>query len=239
MGAGLSGALAGPAGGWAGRALGSAELGEVAAAAAIGGTASELTGGKFANGAATAAFLAAVRSAARTASTGGGGIPRSGFVQDAEGNVVYSDEVRGPFVEADHSTVTDDFMAERGTDGEGNTLYHAGKDIVPLNADRSVRTDAYAISGTEGVVIHKEGATGFGESVVVVRTPKGNQVIYGHMESFAEGVTHGRSVTVGQRLGIIGNEGMTTAAHPTRGLHLHVEIRQGAVPFRGRRLGLR
>ena len=138
---GLSGAFHGPVGGRVGQAFGSAALGEVAAAAVIGGTATELTGGKFANGAATGAFQAAIQSAGRSTASGGGGIRKEGFVLDTEGNVVYSDEVRGPFVEAEQTTVTDDFMAERGVDGEGRALYHAGKDIVPLNADGSVRTD--------------------------------------------------------------------------------------------------
>lgn len=54
--AGLGAAVGGPIGGKIGGAIGSKVAGRVIASAVVGGTVSELTGGKFANGAATGAF---------------------------------------------------------------------------------------------------------------------------------------------------------------------------------------
>ena len=125
---------------------------------------------------------AAVQSAARHAASGGSGIPEEGFVHDDEGKVVYSDEVTGSFVDAERTEVTDKFMGLRGQDDQGNKLYRAGKDIVPIHDDRGPRTDAYALSMTEGDVIRARDASGFGDSVVAVETPDGNQFIYGHIE---------------------------------------------------------
>jgi murein DD-endopeptidase MepM/ murein hydrolase activator NlpD len=59
------------------------------------------------------------------------------------------------------------------------------------------------------------------------------------MESFAKGLKVGQTIKTGTRLGIIGNEGLKTSSHLTKGLHLHVEIREGNVPFTGLRLGIK
>jgi RHS repeat-associated protein len=168
---------------------------------------------------------------------GGRGIKKDGFVLDSKGQIVNSDEVSGPFVEAGKVVVTDG-MAKIRYVKDGVNYYHAGKDFVPLNANGSVRTDAYAISGTGGTILAMRRADGFGDHAVLVRTPNGNQVIYGHMESVAPGLKVGQEVSLGTRLGIIGNEGLPTHLDATRGLHLHVEIRVGDVPFTGKRYGL-
>jgi len=141
-------------------------------------------------------------------------------------------------VESKNQVVTDD-IAKIRFQKAGVNYYHSGKDIVPLNPNGTVKTDDYAISGTEGKILAIRPARGFGKNVVIVEIPKGNHVIYGHMESVAKGLKVGQTIKTGTRLGIIGNEGLKTSAHPTKGLHLHVEIREGNIPFTGLRFGIK
>ncbi len=170
--------------------------------------------------------------------TGGRGIQKNKFKLNKNGDIEDSTEITGPFVEAKNKVVTDDIAKIRFKKG-GVNYYHSGKDIVPLNADGTVKTDAYAISGTEGEVLAIRAARAFGKNVVIIKTPNGNHVIYGHMESVASGLKVGRKIKTGTRLGIIGNEGLKTSSHATKGLHLHVEIRQGSTPFVGLRYGIK
>jgi murein DD-endopeptidase MepM/ murein hydrolase activator NlpD len=179
---------------------------------------------------------------------GGEGIAKSKFVTDGNEQIVPSAEVKGPFVEAPGVLPTGGTGSPRGVDkATGEPLMHAGDDKVPLNADGSVCTSCYAISGTEGRILQIRSAKGFSagseQNVVIVATPNGNQVIYGHMESTAKGLQEGQTVTVGMRLGIIGNQGVMKngrdlSGEATEGVHLHVEIRQGLTPFQGRRFGI-
>ncbi|MEJ2419768.1 MAG: RHS repeat-associated core domain-containing protein, partial [Exilibacterium sp.] len=67
--AGFGGVLGSAAGGPIGRVVGNQVAARVITAAVVGGTLSKLTGGKFANGAAYAAFAALVQSAASSSST--------------------------------------------------------------------------------------------------------------------------------------------------------------------------
>ncbi len=141
-------------------------------------------------------------------------------------------------MKAEYKLVTKGSIKRHGNDGEENKLYQADTDIVPRSAEKTVRTEAYAVSGTEGVVIHANRASGFGKHVVVVETPKGNHVIYGHDKKIAEGVNKGLKMKVGQKLGIIGYEGMVYLGDSTKWLHLHVDMCKGKIMLGGKRLGI-
>lgn len=190
-------------GGWEGALL----------SAVVGGSISEMSGGKFANGAVTAAFAYAVSSARRGGIGGSGGSKT--LARDADGNLIRSDEVAGPFVEGD-ARISSRYGVTRIINGQSNL--HAGVDLVPLTVDGTVNTSAYAISGTEGALVNAGVSSSFG-NYVLVKTPGGNYVFYSHLASHATNIP--TQISVGTRLGIIGNTGRST------GLHLHVEIRQG------------
>ena len=179
------------------------------------GTISEITGGKFANGAVTAAFVSLVSSVAQA---GIGGSPgNKTLVRDADGNLVRSAEVEGPFVEGDER-ISSRYGATRTING--STDLHAGVDLVPVNADGTVNTNAYAISGTAGTRVRGDGVSNTLGNFVLVKTKGGDYVYYAHLDSHAASTP--TNIDVGTRLGIIGNTGRST------GLHLHVEIRQGS-----------
>ena len=167
----------------------------------------------FANGAVTGAFAYAVSSARRGGIGGSGGSKT--LARDADGNLIRSDEVAGPFVEGD-ARISSRYGVTRTINGQSNL--HAGVDLVPLTVDGTVNTSAYAISGTEGALVNAGVSSSFG-NYVLVKTPGGNYVFYSHLASHATNIP--TQISVGTRLGIIGNTGRST------GLHLHVEIRQG------------
>lgn len=177
-------------------------------------------GGKFANGAATAAFAAIVSEAAQNGQHEQGGVGGStgtkSLARDANGNLIRSSEVQGPFVEGKH-VVTSKYGVTRMIRGAPND--HAGVDLVPLNIDGTINTSAYAISGTEGTLVNAGVSKTFG-NFVLVKTTGGDYVFYAHLDSHAVNIP--ARITMGTRLGIIGNTGRST------GLHLHVEIRQGS-----------
>ncbi len=235
---GIVSAAAGATSGVIGSGLGDNALSSaarIATGAVIGGIAAEAAGGSFANGAATGAFAALFGEivkeyySSQTAEQDpngygtGQGQPGSGKVLlDANGNPVISSEITTAFVEGDF-VVSSPF-------GQTPMRYHFGVDLVPLNPNGTVCQDCWALSGSDGVVVFASVATGFGPYTLVVRTPLGNQAIYGHMNGFAPGIARGAQVSAGQRVGVIGNQGRST------GTHLHVEIRQGTQLFRGARL---
>jgi RHS repeat-associated protein len=152
------------------------------------------------------------QSAEQEPNSGGKGNPDSQFTKDANGNLVYSDEVSGPFSNNSDLTVTSDYHSSR----DGGTTYHSGLDLAAPNGV----TDANAISGNSGTVV-RVGATGFGPNAVVIQTPKGNWVTYGHLASTTMKV--GMSVSPGTVIGVIGNLGLST------GIHLHVQVTTGAM----------
>ncbi len=194
----------------------------VFASAIVGGTGARVGGGKFANGAATAAMGYLFGSLLESASeTGGGGIPESGFARDENGNIIYSDEISGTFSDTELA-VTDPFHSERSPG-----RYHAGLDLAP----RPRGTVANALSVTEGTVV-RIGARGFGDNAVVIRTPGGNQAIYGRLASAT--LRYGDTVSVGSTIGVIGNAGCGSC-----GVHLHFEMRASPRPYLGPRLGVR
>ena len=188
--------------------------GRALVSAVTAGTVSEITGGKFANGAVSAAFLSLVSSAAEAGIGGSSG--NKTLVRDADGNLVRSSEVKGPFVEGD-ARISSRYGATRTING--STDLHAGVDLVPINADGTVNTNAYAISGTEGTLVVSDNIDSFG-NFVLVKTKGGDYVYYAHLDSRVPNIP--TNIDVGTRLGIIGNTGRST------GLHLHVEIRQGS-----------
>ncbi len=98
-------------------------------------------------------------------------------------------------------------------------------------------TDYGAASGTpirtvgDGVIIKAGWGNGYG-NVVEVRHPNGFVTRYGHMRSFAKGITRGKRVSVGSTIGYVGSTGLSTAPH------LHFEVLVKGV-HRDPRLALR
>ena len=141
--AGLSGALAGPVGGRVGRAFGSAAVGEVVAGAAIGGTASELTGGKFANGAAYAAFASIVSSAASRAAPSDSQLTPEQQADLAKRQGLAMDEVKAAY--------------ESGDLGEGrqfSTIDDAAKEVLgvldPISQIHKVELGGFISASGDG-----------------------------------------------------------------------------------------
>ena len=126
-----------------------------------------------------------------------------------------------PFIEGE-SRISSRYGESRGSD------VHAGVDLVPLNTDGTVNTNAYAISGTAGTLIPIDKASPTFGNFVLVKTNGGDYVFYAHLDSIAAKIP--TNISVGTRLGIIGNTGRST------GLHLHVEIRQGGFDLGSPRL---
>ena len=92
-----------------GGAVGSARAGRVIASAVLGGTASQLTGGKFVNGAATGAFVAAIGEVSRRLRPYGSGPTRLGpdrFTQDEK------DRILGEIGEAVSDVPEEGFQSE-------------------------------------------------------------------------------------------------------------------------------
>jgi murein DD-endopeptidase MepM/ murein hydrolase activator NlpD len=153
--------------------------------------------------------------------TGADGAPDSQFAKDASGNLEYSDEVFGPFSDSPGLIVTSPYRALR----DGGATHHGGIDLQAKGPDGTINTEATALSLTPGKVV-RIGATGFGPNAVVVQTPKGNWVTYGHLNS--NSVNVGDQVSRGQLIGIIGNQGLVRPPQPdVRGTHLHVQVTKG------------
>ena len=236
FGVGLAaGMIAGPIGAKLGSALGitGQKLGAQIFMGALtgglaGGISSVAMGGSFWSGFAGGALGGALSTAAtyglknlsgsqdkpveQQPNSGGKGNPDEQFTKDANGNLVYSDEVSGPFSDNSELTVTSEYHSSR----DGGTTYHSGLDLAPPNGV----TDANAISGNTGTVA-RISATGFGPNAVVIQTPKGNWVTYGHLASTTMKV--GMAVSPGTVIGVIGNLGLST------GIHLHVQVTTGAM----------
>lgn len=116
--------------------------------------------------------------------------------------------LRIPVLEISLNDITPNFGDTRG----GGTRTHEGLDIMaPLGAS--------VLSPTNAVVVR----TGDGASSgLYVRTanPGGEQFVYMHLSSIAEGVVEGRELQSGDILGSVGNTGNASGG-PT---HLHFEI---------------
>ena len=115
--------------------------------------------------------------------------------------------------------VTSEF-GPRSSPCKGCTSNHRGIDI---GAPRG--SSAKAADG--GTVVYAGAAQGYG-NVVIIDHGEGRQTRYAHLDSMSVNV--GAKVSQGQGVGAIGSTGVGT------GVHLHFEIREGAVagqPFSG------
>lgn len=79
----------------------------------------------------------------------------------------------------------------------------------------------YAMAG--GVVVEAGAASGFGNWIVIDHTIDGQSysTVYGHMWDDGVAVSAGDTVTAGQHIGEVGNNGQSTGAH------LHLEVWEG------------
>ena len=148
---------------------------------------------------------------------GGDGTAKSHIATDANGNLISGNDSSGAATDADQEKVSSPYDAARG-DGK----VHSGIDIVPLNSDGTVDTDASIQSISDGKVVKVGEAAGFGPNTVVVQNTDGNFVTYGHMSG--ADVTVGQTVNVGDDLGTVGSMGLST------GTHVHIQESVGG-PF--------
>ncbi|HJC59528.1 MAG TPA: peptidoglycan DD-metalloendopeptidase family protein [Candidatus Dietzia intestinigallinarum] len=90
---------------------------------------------------------------------------------------------------------------------------------IDLAADDG--TPMYAMAG--GVVVEAGAASGFGNWIVIDHTIDGQSysTVYGHMWDDGVAVSAGDTVTAGQHIGEVGNNGQSTGAH------LHLEVWEG------------
>ncbi len=97
----------------------------------------------------------------------------------------------------------------------GKQKMHAGIDIA------AAAGTAVASTGV-GTVAFMGKMSGYGNTVIV-QHDKGIQTLYAHLKDFEGGLSVGKAVQKGQRLGGVGNTGAST------GNHLHYEVRQAAM----------
>lgn len=161
---------------------------------------------------------------------GGLGATADRFYSSDLGTLLYSDEIMSDQLsDCGCLKLTSTIGTDRGTNSQGEPLYHPGYDYA-TSLHGIPRTDANALSVTYGIV-RRIGADGFGKYAVAVETPEGHMAIYGHLaKNF---VQEGDLVYPGMKLGIIGNEGLSS------GIHLHFEMRTGYEPYTGRFMGVR
>lgn len=148
--------------------------------------------------------------------TGGDGTASSHIARNADGSLKAGNDTSGSATDADRQVVTSPYDASRSADG---SKVHSGIDIVPENADGSVDANAHIQSISNGTVVKVGNVSGFGSNTVVVQGSDGNFITYGHMSSASVHV--GDSMSVGDTLGVVGSEGMST------GIHVHIQESQG------------
>lgn len=95
----------------------------------------------------------------------------------------------------------------------GEYLLHAGIDF-PAPTGTPVR------AAGSGLITDMRWGDGYGW-FIRIRHERGYETVYAHMSGFAEGLTPGRTVMRGERIGYVGSTGSSTGAH------LHYEVLRG------------
>ncbi|WP_245960906.1 M23 family metallopeptidase [Sinobaca qinghaiensis] len=100
--------------------------------------------------------------------------------------------------------------------GPRNGRMHHGIDI-----GRGGRMNVPVTAAAAGTVVEAKYRNGYGNTVMVSHTMNGREMmtLYAHLASI--GVTAGRKVAQGEKLGLMGNTGAS------RGPHLHFEVHEG------------
>jgi murein DD-endopeptidase MepM/ murein hydrolase activator NlpD len=75
----------------------------------------------------------------------------------------------------------------------------------------------------ESGIIRKMGNGGLGGITIWLKGESGDQYYYAHLNAFADGLSVGQSVTVGELIGYVGNTGNAQYTIP----HLHFEFHPG------------
>lgn len=138
---------------------------------------------------------------------------------DGNGNLVAGNDTSGKATNGANEKVTSPYYASRPLDKNKEETFHPGVDIVPMKANGTVDKEASILSVSDGKVFLVGNVAGFGPHTVVVQNESGNFVTYGHMSS--ANVKIGDKVSVGDVLGTVGNEGMSS------GTHLHLQESSG------------
>lgn len=103
---------------------------------------------------------------------------------------------------------------------------HTGVDVRPSGAgddDFTVPVHAAAGGLVEGLVPYGSPTGGLGNTVIL-RHENGKFSVYGHLDSFAGGLSVGKAVAQGEKLGLMGNSGITLKGHTYT--HVHFEIKE-------------
>ncbi len=185
-------------------------VGRTAVAAVVGGTASKLGGGKFANGAVTAAFAYTFANAARR--FGEGGSPSSGTAsgsQQANPNRVWENPTGGQV---------------RGCDSQGCGGYGEGRSYGPHQGADYVATPGQDVVAVTDGVIDKIGypyTNDLSYRYARITTLDGYVVRQLYVAP-ASGISVGASVSAGQTIGTY--QGLGTR-YPGITEHVHVDIR--------------
>ena len=106
-----------------------------------------------------------------------------------------------------------------GKKGSWKCGYHSGLDLVPTDGNWDIKA---IHSGT--IVRRVSNDKSYG-NYVIVDHGDGYLSLYAHMSSFGSGISTGKTVAAGQKLGVMGQTGNASGAH------LHLEIHKGGYRY--------
>jgi murein DD-endopeptidase MepM/ murein hydrolase activator NlpD len=110
------------------------------------------------------------------------------------------------------------------TGGVGRRFHPIAKVYRPHNGiDYSAATGTPVLAASKGVIVRAGTVSGYGR-MVEIRHKNGITTRYAHLSRIESGISAGRSVQQGQRIGRVGSTGLSTAPH------LHYEFRVNGRP---------
>lgn len=112
-------------------------------------------------------------------------------------------------------TYEDSWHAPRGTDANGNPLYHEGVDVIARTG-----TPIYAVA--EGTITRMSTSNRGGIQIYLTRSD-GTYFFHAHLSAYAPGMSVGTRVTAGQLIAYVGQTGDAQFSVA----HLHFEVHPG------------
>ena len=112
----------------------------------------------------------------------------------------------------------DSWHAPRGTDSNGNPLYHEGVDFI-------AKAGVPIYAATDGTITKMNSSNRGGTQLYLTRSD-GTYFFHAHISSYAPGLKVGDKVTAGTVIAYIGQTGDAKASVP----HLHFEVHPGGGP---------
>lgn len=123
----------------------------------------------------------------------------------------------GWYVAQWYGVTTSGYRSRNGAYVQGQGI-HFGIDFAA-----PMRTPVVALAS--GRIVAVDGDYGSAPHNVVLETPQGDQVVYGHLAERSRHVSEGQRVEAGQVVGLSGDSGYPYDG--TRNPHLHLELRRG------------